>query len=82
MPLVAADTTPDVSLAKPLNDVASVVVPVTSNAPAKVTLLSWSTVTAVTCVIVLLGVTLIKVLAPLAIAPQLCVATPSNDACG
>jgi hypothetical protein len=55
--------------------------PVTVTAPAKVALLSWSIVTAVTCVIVVFGVTFIKVFAPLAVAPQASVATPSKDAC-
>jgi hypothetical protein len=64
----------DVRLApEPLNVVAETVL-------AKVALLSWSMVTAVTWVVVVFGVTLIKVLAPRAVAPHASVATPSNDA--
>ena len=45
---------------------------------AKVTLLSWSTVTAVTGVVVVLGVTFSSTFVPLAVAPHVSVVTPSQ----
>ena len=49
---------------------------------AKVAAEFWSIVRAVTWVVVVLGVTLIKAFVPLAVAPQFSVATPSTEACG
>ena len=45
---------------------------------AKVTLLSWSIVTAVTGVVVVLGVTFSSTFVPLAVAPHVSVVTPSQ----
>ena len=47
---------------------------------AKVTLLSWSIVTAVTGVVVVLGVTFSSTFVPLAVAPHVSVVTPSQYA--
>jgi len=47
---------------------------------AKVTLVSWSTVTAVTGVVVVLGVTFSSTFVPLAVAPHVSVVTPSQYA--
>jgi hypothetical protein len=81
---------PDTEIPVPALAATLVTVPVfpVSNTPLAVTVFaktaveSWLIVNAVTCVIVVLGVTFTTAFAPLAVAPQFSVAKPSNDTCG